>query len=75
MQLEHKIDQDFIESLITEKGLSRQIICLTIARCAIVKHLSETYPDRFWLKGGTLLYNHLCHFTTYNSYSKTHNLD
>jgi hypothetical protein len=38
-------------------GLQTNQVMQLVARCALVKHLSETYGDRFVLKGGALLYH------------------
>lgn len=38
-------------------GLTPPQVMQLVARCALVKHLSETYGARFVLKGGALLYH------------------
>ncbi len=38
-------------------GLTPPQVMQLVARCALVKHLSESYGDRFVLKGGALLYH------------------
>jgi hypothetical protein len=38
-------------------GLSEVQVLNVVARSLMVRHLSQIYPDRFWLKGGGLLYH------------------
>src|ERR1017187_1049469 len=38
-------------------GLPARQVLLLLARCALVRHLTDTYGDRFILKGGALLYH------------------
>jgi hypothetical protein len=41
----------------TRTGLTGRQVMLVLARCALVRYLSDNYWDRFILKGGSLLYH------------------
>lgn len=49
--------QPRIQAYQTLTGLTRRQVMLILARCALVRHLSDNYWDRFVLKGGSLLYH------------------
>lgn len=46
-----------VEAYARATGLTPPQVMQLVARCALVKHLSETYGNRFILKGGALLYH------------------
>ena len=50
-------DTKLVEQAMKETGLSENQVLFLVSRSALVRYLSENFPDRFWLKGGALLYH------------------